>query len=81
MDGYAFLKDDRYQKVNLCSIHMRGSKDSGISIRKNRFLMGNTFLKNYYSVYDFDQQAVRLGVNVHSKDWARAYKYKPEVWA
>ena len=40
--------------------------------------MGNTFLKNFVSVYDFDQQAVHLGVSVHSESLAKAYKYNKE---
>lgn len=38
--------------------------------------MGNAFLKNFYSVYDYDWQAVRLGVNIHSAGFARAYPYR-----
>jgi len=42
--------------------------------------MGNTFLKNFVSVYDYDQQSVSLGVNIHSKNLAKAYKYdKKEI--
>ena len=33
----------------------------------DRFLMGNTFLKNFVSIYDFDLQEVKLGVNIHSE--------------
>ena len=33
---------------------MRGSKESKTKPNKNRFLMGNVFLKNFYSVYDYD---------------------------
>ena len=42
--------------------------------------MGNTFLKNFYSVYDYDWELIKLGVNVHSKDLARSYKYYKEAW-
>jgi hypothetical protein len=45
----------------------------------SRYLMGNTFLKNYLSVYDYDQQAVKLGVNIHSENLAKAYRYD-EKW-
>lgn len=41
--------------------------------------MGNTFLKNFVSVYDFDQQQVRLGVNVHSEKLAKAYPFKKSM--
>ena len=48
--------------------------------KKSRFLMGNAFLKNFYSVYDYDQQSVKLGVNIHSKTVAKAYKYDKDTW-
>lgn len=46
----------------------------------HHFLMGNTFLKNFVSVYDYDQQSVSIGVNIHSNSLAKAYKYdKKEI--
>lgn len=45
---------------------------------ERRFLMGNTFLKNFVSVYDYDQQSVKLGVNIHSEMLAKAYPYKKQ---
>lgn len=38
------------------------------------FLLGDAFLRNFYSVYDYEHQAVQLAVNTHSKDIARIYK-------
>jgi hypothetical protein len=32
------------------------------------FLLGDVFLRNFYSVYDFENLLVYLAVNVHSKD-------------
>jgi hypothetical protein len=32
------------------------------------FLLGDAFLRNFYSVYDFDNQAVKLAINIHSKN-------------
>lgn len=43
---------------------------------EHRFLMGNTFLKNFVSIYDYDQQQVKLGVSNHSEKLAKAYPYK-----
>ena len=34
------------------------------------YLLGDVFLRNYYSVYDYHSQSVRLGVNIHAKDYA-----------
>ena len=41
---------------------------------KNLFLIGDAFLKHFYSVYDFDRDTVSLGVNMHSKDKVSMYK-------
>jgi len=41
---------------------------------KNLFLIGDAFLKHFYSVYDFDKDTVSLGVNMHSKDKVSMYK-------
>ena len=32
------------------------------------FLLGDVFLRNFYSVYDFRNQKVRLAVNEHSRN-------------
>ena len=41
---------------------------------KNLFLIGDAFLRHFYSVYDFDRDQVSLGINVHSKDKVSMYK-------
>ena len=38
------------------------------------FLIGDAFLKHFYSVYDFDKDQVSLGVNIHSKGKVTMYK-------
>lgn len=40
----------------------------------NLYLIGDAFLKHFYSVYDFDQDQLSLGINVHSKDKVKMYK-------
>jgi len=32
----------------------------------NLFLIGDVFLRHFYSVYDFDNNQVGLGINIHS---------------
>jgi hypothetical protein len=41
---------------------------------KNLFLIGDAFLKHFYSVYDFDQDTVALGINKHSEGKVSMYK-------
>ena len=41
---------------------------------KNLFLIGDAFLKHFYSVYDFDRDTLSLGVNMHSKGKVSMYK-------
>lgn len=41
---------------------------------KNLFLIGDAFLKHFYSVYDFDRDTVSLGINQHSKGKVNMYK-------
>lgn len=39
------------------------------------FLIGDVFLRNFYSVYDFEKDQVGLGINIHSK--GKVHMYKP----
>lgn len=41
---------------------------------KDLFLIGDAFLRHFYSVYDFDQDQISLGVNVHSQGQVTMYK-------
>ena len=41
---------------------------------KNLFLIGDAFLKHFYSVYDFDRDTVSLGINMHSENKVSMYK-------
>lgn len=41
---------------------------------KNLFLVGDTFLKHFYSVYDFDKDTVSLGINQHSQGKVSMFK-------
>ena len=40
---------------------------------KNLFLIGDAFLKHFYSVYDFDQDSLSLGINSHSEGKVSMY--------
>ena len=42
--------------------------DTAETEESNIFLIGDLFLKHFYSVYDFDKDEVSLGINTHSKD-------------
>jgi hypothetical protein len=44
------------------------------------FLLGDTFLRNFYSVYDYDGQSVHLAVNVHSQDLVKISMRKDQKW-
>jgi hypothetical protein len=33
------------------------------------FLLGDVFLRNFYSVFDYENNKVSLGINLHSKDF------------
>jgi len=41
---------------------------------KNLFLIGDAFLKHFYSVYDFDRDTVSLGINKHSEGKVSMFK-------
>ena len=36
--------------------------------------MGDLFLKHFYSVYDFDNDRIGLGINTHSAKLVQIYK-------
>jgi hypothetical protein len=38
------------------------------------FLIGDAFLKHFYSVYDFDRDTLSLGINKHSEGKVSMYK-------
>jgi len=40
----------------------------------NLFLIGDAFLRHFYSVYDFDSDQISLGVNIHSDGKVKMYK-------
>mmetsp|Transcript_6911 Transcript_6911/g.11651 ORF Transcript_6911/g.11651 Transcript_6911/m.11651 type:complete len:87 (+) Transcript_6911:238-498(+) len=35
------------------------------------YLLGDIFIRNFYSTFDFDKKEIRLAVNIHSKDFAK----------
>ena len=61
LNSQAYLKDDLNhieetdKDIPACVIDIRSGKDKDHP-EDRRFLMGNTFLKNFYSVYDYDWQ-------------------------
>lgn len=41
---------------------------------KDLYLIGDAFLRHFYSVYDFDKDQISLGVNIHSLNKVSLYK-------
>jgi hypothetical protein len=41
---------------------------------KDLFLIGDAFLRHFYSVYDFDSDQISLGINVHSRGQVSMFK-------
>jgi hypothetical protein len=44
------------------------------------YLLGDSFLRGFYSVYDFEQQSVKLAVNIHAQDYVSIMPRKDEKW-
>ena len=40
----------------------------------NLYLIGDAFLRHFYSVYDFDEDQISLGINTHSESKVSMYK-------
>ena len=62
--GYLYYIDENIQE---CYIGVSSIPDS-----KNQFRLGKIFLWNFYTVLDYDQNLIKIGVNVGSKDIAKA---------
>ena len=73
MNGHVFeLMPDTYLYEDVeknCYLLVHENKLSGNA--KYLYLVGDTFLSHFYSVYDYEGDSVGLGVNVHSE--GRAY--------
>jgi len=41
------------------------------------YLLGDVFLRSFYSVFDFEQQSVKLGINIHAKEYASIRQRDP----
>ena len=82
MSAEAYLKDwrDEDRKIDTCYFELNSSKDTVLEPKNRRFLMGNSFLKHFYSVYDYDDQTVKLGVNIHSENVVKIEKYTEDLW-
>jgi hypothetical protein len=42
----------------------------------NLYLIGDVFLRHFYSVYDFEKDQVALGVDIHSE--GKVFMHRPE---
>ena len=38
------------------------------------YLIGDVFLRNYYSVFDYDNEQIGLGLNIHAEGSIKIYK-------
>ena len=55
-----------FQAESKCYFVLNECKLSGKN--KDIYIMGDAFLKHYYSAFDFDKNEILLGINTHSKD-------------
>jgi len=67
MSGQVFtLSPDQYlyQAEGKCYFVLNECKLTGKN--KDIYIMGDAFLKHYYSAFDFDKNEISLGINTHS---------------
>lgn len=70
-EGYLIPSEDiAPEQPGMCIIGFQPSPDVS-SGAYQIFLLGDTFLRNFYSVFDYDNQEVGLAVNISSKEWAK----------
>ena len=73
MSDYIFeLNPEEYlfkARKNTCFFVIHKTEDD------NLYMMGALFLRHFYSVYDFENDEVSLGINSHSK--GRVHMYSP----
>jgi len=46
---------------------------------KGLYLVGDLFLRHFYSVYNFDKDQLGLGINTHSTKYAKMYAIKGNI--
>lgn len=64
MNAEEYLQEARH---NACFFVIHKT-DLNESEESNLYLIGDLFLKHFYSVYDFDRDELSLGINTHSRD-------------
>jgi len=76
MSDYVFeLNPDQYlYKANESKCYFVIHKCRLPGKNKDLFLIGDAFLRHFYSVYDFDKDQLSLGINVHSKGLVSMFK-------
>lgn len=55
-----------HQGVGICQFAI--AKNPLDNLNNGNFLFGSLFLKHFYTIYDFENEFISLGVNIHSKD-------------
>lgn len=53
-----------HQGQDICQFAI--AKNPLDNLNNGNFLFGDLFLKHFYSIYDYDQELISLGVNTHS---------------
>ena len=53
--------------VGICIFGI-SSLPSMAGLPSNMILLGDVFLRNYYSVYDWENESVHLAINIHATD-------------
>ena len=78
MSDYVFeLNAEEYlfkARKNTCFFVIHKT-ELGSGPESNIYLIGDLFLRHFYSVYDFERDEVSLGVNSHSLD--KVHMYSP----
>ena len=83
-DAFGYLIDGidiEPQLKNMCVIGVMPLPETVSNTGYTMYLLGDSFLRGFYSVYDYNDQSVRLAVNVHAKDYASIVTRADHKWS